>query len=134
MIETKVPIDLRKYKTKVFGPFTFRQVVCGSIDIVVDALVYFIFFSSMAFSVDMIRMLIFVIMLIDTPIFAFLFEVYGLPMEQFLLNIVFRFFQYPERRRQTSSKRFENQDNVAPTSKKVLKKKEKENPEIKEYK
>ena len=40
MIETKMPKDIRSYKTKLIGPFTMRQLACIAVMGVVDIILY----------------------------------------------------------------------------------------------
>ena len=41
MIETKVPKDIRVYKTKIIGPLSFRQLICLIVAVIVDGFLYF---------------------------------------------------------------------------------------------
>ena len=42
MIEGKVPKDILVYKTKIIGSWSFRQLICVLICVVVDAFLYFV--------------------------------------------------------------------------------------------
>ena len=44
MIETKMPKDIRAYKTKLIGPFTGRQAIC----VVIAGIVFIIFYACIA--------------------------------------------------------------------------------------
>lgn len=40
MIESKMPKDIRSYKTKLIGPFDGRQLICIGIMLVVDFMLF----------------------------------------------------------------------------------------------
>ena len=69
MVETKVPKDIRNFKGKVLGPFSFRQIVCIAIAIVVDFAVYIFFLKNSGVSSDFKIM---TLMFCATPILMFL--------------------------------------------------------------
>lgn len=81
MIEIQVPNDVTKYKTKVLGPFTGRQLVIIIAVIFLDFFLYANIFAPMEMSAET---LVYIAMAIDAPICLFMFEVYGLPMEKFI--------------------------------------------------
>lgn len=64
MIRTKVPIDIRKYKAKIAGPFTAKQAVVVTILIIIDAGLYSMVLSPMKLSVENLITVLFVIDLI----------------------------------------------------------------------
>lgn len=97
MIETKIPKDIRVYKTKVIGPFTLRQTVCVILAAGVDVLLCIFFFRRMGIALD-IAFPFFV--LIDTPILLFTREPYGIPMEKYLVNVLWKNIVKPTRRKE----------------------------------
>lgn len=97
MIETKMPKDIRKYKTKMIGPLTMRQLICvaimGVVDIILYSLVIYPFELSTEFT-------IYGLILIDVPIGAFgWIEPQGLPLEIYLKDVVLRSFIAPAKRK-----------------------------------
>lgn len=64
MIRTKVPIDIRKYKAKIAGPFTAKQAVVVAILAIVDMGVYSMVLAPMKLSIENIITIIFVIDLV----------------------------------------------------------------------
>ena len=64
MIRTKVPIDIRKYKAKIAGPFTAKQVVVVVILIIIDFLLYQFILSPMKLSIENLITVLFIIDLI----------------------------------------------------------------------
>lgn len=85
MIEAPIPKDITKIKTVTIGPFTTRQVVCGSIAAVVEFIVFSILST---FDISMIiDTKVGLGVIIAVPIMIFAFDgPYGMPMEKFLLN------------------------------------------------
>ena len=83
MIETKVPMDIRKYKSKFIGPFTTRQLICGIIAGCLDIVLYFLIVEPLGIS---LRPAIFLLVLVDCPILAFTIEPLGMPMETYLTS------------------------------------------------
>lgn len=129
MIETKVPKDIRKYKTKAVGHFTIRQIVCISICIVADLLLYICVFKP--FNLN-IRWIIYAIIGVDIPIMAFTFEPRGMKMEKYIKNILIRMLFSPTYRKPKNI--IIEETTMEPTPKSKLKKKQKENPTLKPYK
>ncbi|MCI5509631.1 MAG: PrgI family protein [Eubacterium sp.] len=81
MIEIQVPKDITTYKTKSIGPLTTRQLVILTVVVALDIVLYTAVLKDRNLSTET---LIYLIAFIDTPISAFMFEVYGLPMEKFI--------------------------------------------------
>ena len=82
MIEIQVPKDITTYKTKTVGPLTMRQLVILMLVITMDFLLYTAVLKDRNLSAEAIM---YIAALIDTPVFAFMFEIYGMPMEKFIL-------------------------------------------------
>ena len=68
MLETKVPKDIRVYKTKLVGGLTFRQFLCVVLMILFDLLLYNTILKQTEISIEYI---IFVLIFLDVPIAAF---------------------------------------------------------------
>lgn len=64
MIRTKVPIDIRKYKSKVAGPFTAKQALVVLILCILDLGLYSLVLAPMKLSVETLITIIFMIDLI----------------------------------------------------------------------
>lgn len=100
MIETKVPMDVRSYKTKYIGPFTLRQLICITIAAGVDIALFLFVFIPLGLDLgNMLKPIIFILALVDTPIIAFIFEPQGMPMEDYLKYILIRGFVVPAKRK-----------------------------------
>jgi hypothetical protein len=95
-IEAQVPKDIRVYKSKVLGPFTLRQVICLAVAIAVDCILYFGIFSVFNLSINF---LVYAVIFVDLPIFAFTVEPLGLPMEQYLHKVLLKQLLAPTRRK-----------------------------------
>ena len=95
MLETKVPKDIRKYKTKLMGPFTWRQLICIVISLTVDILLFFLLCSMLNVPLNIF---IYILIFIDVPIMAFTLEPYGIRMEKYLKNVLLTSFLYPTKR------------------------------------
>ena len=135
MVEAKIPKDIRSYKTKVVGPLTFRQLICGTITVVVDLILWFLIFKDMNMSP---RLIISIGALIDLPILAFCFSVNGMPMETYVKVIYTLNFKYPMKRRAEKCLREEYKPALSEKERrkraKELEAKYKINPEFKPYK
>lgn len=96
MIEIQVPKDITTYKTKIIGPLTVRQLVILVMVIALDIFLYTTFLMGKDLSMEMIM---YGAAFIDLPMLAFMFEVYGLPMEKFLMQFVLCNVLAPVKRR-----------------------------------
>ena len=99
MIETPVPMDIRKYKTKLLAGLTTRQLICGAICAVLDAGMYFLAFKPIGMD---IQTTIFAMTLLDVPIMAFTLDFNGMTMETYLMKVLLRNFVVPTKRRAAS--------------------------------
>lgn len=97
MIETKIPKDIRAYKTKVIGPFTLRQLVCVTLAVGIDILMCLFFFRWMGISPGAA---FYLFVLIDTPILLFIREPYGIPMEKYLIDVLLKNLVKPTKRKE----------------------------------
>mgnify|MGYP000886180102 CR=1 FL=1 len=135
MIERKVPKDIRKYKTKVIGPLTLRQIICIGVAIIVDFLLYFVISKFIDLSINMI---IYGLILIDIPIISFTFTPLNLPMEKYLKCVLFPNFIYPTNRKEKTKLIEIEQPKLSDKEKekrqKEVKKLLKKHPEMKAYK
>ena len=125
MIEAKVPQDIRKYKTKVLGSFTLRQVICAVVAVVIDIVLIAGVIVPMGLSVNTIVL-----------VFAFAIEVQGMPMEKFLYKILLRYIRTPAKRKaiyeQKSLAEIKLSDKELKQREKKLKELKARYPEIKE--
>ena len=135
MIETKVPQDIRKYQTKVIGPLTIRQMVCGVIAIALDILIYYFILSVIDVTIDQI---IFILMLFDACIMLFTFKPNGMNMEKFIYELVMKNFIYPSRRKMITKLNPYKPPVLSEKERKQKMKEQKKNlkahPELKAYK
>lgn len=119
MIETPVPMDIRKYKTKLLAGLTTRQLICGSICAVLDAGMYFFVFRPMGLD---IQTTIFAMTLLDVPVMAFTMDFNGMPMETYLIKVLLRSFIVPTRRKAVTEvlpKKADKKRNEKATQKKM---------------
>lgn len=97
MIESKMPKDIRTYKTKLIGPFTARQLLCIGVMIIVDFMLYNLVVIPLHLSSDLV---IYGLIFIDLSIGAFGWaEVSGMPLEIYLRDVVLKQFLAPMKRK-----------------------------------
>lgn len=116
MIETKVPKDVRSYKTKIIGPFTLRQILCIVAAALLDIFVYFII-STLEIKLNA-TMVIYGVVLINLPVLAFIIEPQGMPMEKFIQKVLLVNFTKPAKRR-VENLLYEDQKKDAMTKKEM---------------
>lgn len=137
MVETKVPKDIRTYKTKLVGPLSLRETICVLIVCVIDWIAYSFFFKPLDLSADM---LIYAIMFLDLPILAFGgIRPMGMPLEKYIMMIFVTQFMSPKHRKVvTKIVKINDQVNISDKEKrkqkKIFKNEIKDNPEFKPYK
>lgn len=86
MIEVKVPKDILKYKTRLVGPFTSRQVLCFGIAVALDLLFYSTVYQALGLPMEL---LFYVILLLDIPIMAFGYcTPMELPLEKYIKILI----------------------------------------------
>lgn len=96
MIEAKMPKDIRRYKTKLLGPFTTRQAICVGVMIAVDIALYTTVATPLKLSVNT---MIYGLMFVDLPIALFGWvEPHEVPFEKYLKDILFRTYAAPSKR------------------------------------
>lgn len=97
MIESKMPKDIRAYKTKLIGPFNGRQLVCIAIMAVVDIMLYNFVVVPLQLSTDLI---IYGLIFVNFPIATFgWMEVSGMPLEVYLKEVILKIFLAPAKRK-----------------------------------
>lgn len=96
MIETKVPKDIRRFKGKAIGPFSFRQVICIGIALIVDVVIYNYILKDMGFSTDTNFMILATCAL---PVLAFSLEPDGMKMEDYIRTVLYKNIMYPTKRK-----------------------------------
>lgn len=134
MIETKIPSDIRKYKTKIVGTLTLRQLICILITVIVDVILYYTLLRSVSLS---LRACVYLYMFIDIPIMMFIYEPQGIPMEKYIMTVLIQKYFAPTKRYAKDKVT----KNTKPVDTKAIKKREKEvkkllkkNPNMKAYK
>lgn len=130
-VETRVPKDIRQYKTKILGPLTLRQLICITIAGVIDVILYMTVLKHLSMDIEIT---VYSLVFLNLPIFLFMTEPQGLKFEVFLKEVVFKMFFYPRYRRPVTVIN-PNQ----PVCKDIRPKKEtkrlmKEHPQLKRYK
>ena len=135
MIETRIPADIRQYKTKVLGPFSIRAVVLIAIAAVVDLAIYFLIVKPTGSDMSLFLP---IIIPIDLIILIFLKKVDGMPMEKYLTKVVYKAIIWPSKRKAVSKiereqKPSEMTSKQAKAHSKAIKKMLKKEPEMTGY-
>lgn len=100
MIETKMPKDIRAYKTKVIGPFTLREGFCIFLMIITNILLYSLVIRPSDLPIEFT---IYVFIFTCLPFAALGWcEVAGMPLEKYLKNVILRMLACPTRRKVSS--------------------------------
>ena len=95
MIEVKVPGEVRKYKEKVLGPFTLRQVIAIGITLPIVIPLYIFLLDQAGQSIAS-----YVIMFVGGPLLLIgFYEKNGQPFEKYLMQIIKFHFVLPSRRK-----------------------------------
>lgn len=84
MIKSRIPKDIRKYETKIVGPFTLRQMICIAIAVAIDFIILMLCMQFEA-SIDMI---VVILMFADIPIMMFSKKIGGVNMEVYLKEVL----------------------------------------------
>lgn len=129
MIETKVPKDISVYETKIAGPLTLRQLICLTVSVIIDYLVY-VFVLDKFVSPDYY---VYIFAMIDVPILAFTFKPMGMKMEVYLKAVLKDNIVRPTKRI-AINKLANTSQNPVKKKTKITKKILKEHPEYKAYK
>ncbi len=128
MIEIRVPKDIRKYKTKIVGPFTARNIVGLGIGLACGGLSFAILKSAPS------DVKLFVVMIFAIPgILIGWANFYGMPFEEYAKVAIINNFLTPQKILYKTKNEF---DVPAPNVSNKKKKKEKfksKNPEFKKY-
>lgn len=125
MIESKMPKDIRAYKTKLIGPFNGRQLICVGIMLVVD----FLLFQLVVLPLDLpLEFVIYGLVFIDLPIAAFGWvEINGMSLETYMKEVVLKMFLAPAKRK-SKHVIYETKADIPDKSQKKKKKKTKNEP------
>ena len=128
MIESKMPKDIRAYKTKLIGPFSGRQLICIGIMLAVDFLLFQLIILPMELPLEFV---IYGLVFIDVPIGAFGWvEINGMPLETYIKEVVLKMVLAPAKRKPKHII-YEEKTNIP--DKKAKKKKKKAKNEPKTY-
>lgn len=134
MIEAKMPKDIRVYETKLIGPLTLRQTICLCVAILIDIILYAAVIKP--FHVN-IRLVVYLIMFADVPVFAFTYKPMGMALEKYLKNVTLRSFMAPKTRKAKNVIYKTNKPSLTEKQKKIKAKREKkliaEHPEYEGY-
>lgn len=99
MIEREVLQDIRKYKKKVIGPFSLREIICLGLALIVCIPTYFFLSKYLVRNA-----VLFIIMLIATPFLLCGWkEMYGMPFERYALSQIKKFFTRSKHRKYAST-------------------------------
>ena len=129
MIQVEIPKDIRKYESKLVGPFTTRQTICFSIAAVIAVLLYFFIGQFVAGDV-----LFFIIFVGVSPalIFGWL-KPYGMTCEHFLATAFVSLVISPKYRKYRTQNAFAPSKSELQAKKAERKKKYKKRKNSKEF-
>ena len=97
MIESKMPKDIRAYKTNLIGPFNGRQLICVGIMLIVDFLLFQLVILPLELPVEYI---IYALIFIDLPIAAFGWvEINGMSLETYIKEVGLKMLLAPAKRK-----------------------------------
>lgn len=123
MIEIEITKDIRKYESKLVGPFTTRQTICAAIACVIA----YIVFRALEFLAIDIRL--FVITIFISPLlFLGWIKPYGMKFEQFISTAFASTFIAPRIRKYKTINAFSIQNIETNTKAKKKKKTKKSKP------
>ncbi len=104
MLEVKIPQDIRKYETKIIGPLSGRQLVLGVACLATIGLVTLV--ASPFIDTSFLR---FLQILPILPFGAFMFiKPYGIPLEQFLLTMLYSSFLSNSKRKYANNNAYKS--------------------------
>lgn len=97
MIESKMPKDIRSYKTKLIGTFDGRQLICIGIMLVVDFMLFQFVITPLKLPTEYV---IYGLIFFDLPIAAFGWvEFNGMPLETYIKEVILKMFLAPAKRK-----------------------------------
>lgn len=95
MIEIKVPKEVRAYKEKIIGPFTWRQIVSGLITFPIIIPLFMYLLPRVGQQVAS-----YISMAIGGPLLLIgFYEKNGQPFEKYLIQIILFYFVLPQKRK-----------------------------------
>lgn len=130
-VETRVPKDIRSYKTKVIGSLTLRQLVCFGITAAFDLILYTMVFTHI--SIDK-ELMLYILIFLDLPILVFITEPNGMKFETYLKDVILRMFFWPRYRRSITTINPKQPVVTEIRNKKETKKLMQQHPDMKVYK
>ena len=95
MIEVEMSKDIRDFQTKLIGPFTKRQLICIVIGLAYGVPLFFIFGST---GMDIVLRVLIPVILMTPTIACGWVNLYGMPLEKFMVHIIKTVFFRPKRR------------------------------------
>ena len=106
MIEVAIPKDVRRYKAKVVGPFTLRQLICA---IVAGAIAYIVWKVCKSFGAQTVEDALGPILIAMIPALAIgWIEPYGMPFEVFALTTMISIVLAPKHRVYITENKYKN--------------------------
>lgn len=97
MIETKVPQDIRSYKTKIVGPFTAKQLIIVVLIVTSNILLLTLLYKYIA-----IDIFVYILLFLDLILSVFAFEFQGIPLSKYIMQAGYRAIMFPTKRKQKS--------------------------------
>ena len=101
MIEVPIPKDIMRYKAKLIGPFTGRQVLSAGLCAGICGALYFTVYGKIPSDVFG-----FLCIILCIPCLALNFELYGMPFEQYITSTFLTSFFGKKRRTYRTSNAF----------------------------
>ena len=127
MIEVKIPKDVRRFETKIVGPLTARQLVCGVLGI---AAVLAVTFTVCLFTPSIVDKVIQAFAAVPFAIVMFA-KPYGLPFEKFFVIFLYSYVFSPSSRKYVSKNRYSEIEKKIEVEKKNAKKNAKKERKVK---
>lgn len=130
-VETRVPKDIRSYKTKIIGSLTLRQLICVGIAVFLDLILYTMVFSHMDIDKEV---MMYILIFLDLPILIFITEPNGMKFEVYLKDVIVPIFLWPRYRRSVKVINSQKPVEIGERTKKEKKQLQEQHPELKAYK
>ena len=103
MITVEMPDDVRQYENKVWGPFTFRQLICIGI-----GLLYSVPIALLIPAATQDKVLIWSVLIAPAVACGYV-KMHGIYFEQIVLNLLYLFVLTPRKRKQVRKSDFRQQ-------------------------
>ena len=97
IINREVPMDIRDFEAKMFGPFTVRQAICLFIVAVIDITLYTLVLKQIGVTMDT---MVYILGFLDVPFLAFgWIKIDNMHLEKYIKHVIIPFFSSPAKRK-----------------------------------